>query len=191
MDPNYTYNFKDSKKLKNYQELPQPDYFPNFKENPDDYLLMFDKPKEFDQDILNVFKETLRDLLPKEIDIAELSVPVRDTKCWYKKKSVNVYKVPEKEFYFTKAMRGKRCVIPVGPANYRDSLLLDPKSLYTVYNIEKQVACIVNRLPGCYYNKDFAISTMRLKKALKSPKKDPVFYWHRDFSKCGLKCPPG
>lgn len=46
----------------------------------------------------------------------------------------------------------KRCVIPVEPAGFRDSVTLEPNSYLTINYQEHHVKCVLDYLENSYYS---------------------------------------
>jgi len=105
------------------------------------------------------FKDTLRRLIPERIfkvDSREVLLENSSSSCLSKNGSMSkIYK--EKEicnYYSCEPLRGKRCRIPVGPANYRDTVILSLPHSNTVKLIDRQCWEIASRMRNSGYKKD-------------------------------------
>jgi hypothetical protein len=101
-------------------------------------------------------------------------------------KTSKVYKEKMKKNKFSSsALRGLRCVVPAGPSNYRDTILLSVEQSNSVKIIDKQVSILVRDMEYSAHIKD----PIEFQKILRKQRKKNNFFLDRDIEKEGLTKP--
>lgn len=167
-------------------------YLPFFAEEVDDYLYGLE-PVKVNKQTLSDFKDILEELLPSResfnvIDkleiLSSISSSISRERSSGKRKPH--YLIKDKYLTFSKKRHTcTRCVIPVSPANIRDSVLCDPGDLNTISLIDQQVLEMLRVMPDHIHLTDKEKVTKRCNKLLK---KYTVFL-HRDMQKEGITKP--
>lgn len=170
-------------------------------ENVNDFQWAF-KPVECTEDSPYIFEETLIQLLERyrapEIhvpDDSEKSTWISDSSCFNREslKSVPHRKAMRERTIaglseygqYTNEFRFKRTIIPVAPANFRDSWMSDPDTLYTIKQISYAVRQIVERLP---YSAMYDPNIVHKRKSFLR-RKEKTLYFLVDYKKSALTVP--
>jgi hypothetical protein len=143
-----------------------------------------------DPEVLKRFEDTLDNYL-KELDeitvIDERNIlyAVSGSSTFSKKKLYSEKEKPHNREFAESIGLTQRCIIPVCAGNFRDAVLLDPRSLNTVQYIDMQVQEVLRQIPQYLPNhKDDSLNSVL----------DDLYYNHkffidRDFTKEGLTKP--
>jgi hypothetical protein len=159
-------------------------------EDPDDYKWGLVPEKTIEPELLDKFKDHLFKMLPEYIN------PVQEEEILLKQSSSTciredfsksrVYK--EKEYrneFSDKPLKGKRCVVRVGPENTRDSIMLTVSQSNSVKLIEEQLSLICQEISGSTHLKD----PIEFKKELDRFYYEYDFFYDRDITKEGITKP--
>lgn len=169
-------------------------YLPFWAEETDDYLwgdvdLVEPSPtllKLYRRSFFRVISQCSRAEIvdPNEI-LLELRGTSSMTDC---QESIPFYKRkldPEVKLGFASNLgKAKRVVVPLGPANVRDTLVLPMDSFHTVSLIERQTMNIIKSHPWCLQIRDPDLFDQRFESFCKHP-----FFLSRDFKKDGITKP--
>jgi hypothetical protein len=185
--------------LKDISQVPPYQYLINWKE-PDskdiEYSLI---PTKINNRNKMSYKRAARDLVSeisesevRAISEEEIFFTANDSKClvgdpvtgsselkWKERSNLSSYR------YDDTPLKGRRCLIQVGPGNLRDGVLLTIQQSNSVRIIEKQVWEIVKQVPGSAMTN----SNSKLKASLKRFFDDSFYYLSRDFKKEGWTKP--
>jgi hypothetical protein len=145
--------------------------------------------KPLDPDVRRKFKESVMYILPDSLDEVkeeEVLLSSSGSSCLKDTgdlRSSKVYKSKEvKNGFSSEPLRGKRSTIYVGPANYRDSIILSVEQSNSVKLIEKQAALACEKIKGSAYFKD----RERLKRTLEKFRSKYRYFLDRDLTKEGI-----
>jgi len=112
-----------------------------WEEEVEDIFLMFEDPPPIEEDRLQIFLDCLRDYLKNidrsvisEPDITQILKPSKTYDSVYDGKSVNMFET--NEFGIADELVGKRAIVPVYPCGFRDTCVLEKRSLNAVWKSE-------------------------------------------------------
>lgn len=159
-------------------------------EDEDDYLNgLIDVSNDVD---LRPFKRLLTEILPDseipKIEEMDILSKISSSRCFdqNRKKKCSHFELKPDRLYFNKR-RGLsvRSVIDVGPANKRDSILVDPADLNTINLLDAQLGEVLSRMEGHIHLRD----SERVDQRLKSLARNYEYFIQRDLKKEGITKP--
>lgn len=163
-------------------------YLPNFYEDTDDREY-YKIPVSFDKSDEWIFKNKLSTLLPDQIEIVdgrEILLEVTSSSCGLT--PTKIWKEKEKKgknIFSSLPLKARRCVIPVKPGGYRDTVIFDLPTVNTVKWIDKQTLKVVEHMPFNGMIED----PRELKKTLDRFYERHQFFLMRDIKKDGITKP--
>lgn len=181
-----SYLIKDIGDIFNYS------YLPFFNEEVDDYLHGFE-PVHIHKDSISVFKKFLRSILPPRSSfnkIEEFDVLSKISSSISLEEGTNKhlphYLLKNKNLSFSEERSiCSRSIIPVSPANIRDSVLNNPRDLNTISYLDLQIMEILKHMPGHIHLRDKDRVTRRLRRLYKKS----YLFLQRDIRKEGITKP--
>lgn len=175
-------------KIGDISEVFNPSYLPNFYEEVDDRAY-YEIPVRFEPSDEWVFKNKLSTLLPETIEIVdgrEILLEVTSSSCGLS--PTKIWKEKEKKSknsFSSSPLKARRCVIPVKPGGYRDSVIFDLPTVNTIKWIDKQTLKVIENMPYNGMIEDPKV----LKKTLDSFYEKHQYFLMRDIKKDGITKP--
>lgn len=188
-------DYSSWKPIMHYNELPPIAYLMRWQEICDDIKYMKLPLGDFDQDLLEELRNEILDSLPESLELPadiEILAEVKtstsfDLDNW---KTIPFFKARQMPLgsQFSQIFKGKRSIVPVGPANYRDAVV----TAIDTYNSIKWCDLVMGRLldnqEESLVHSDPQVFNKRLRSMTKIPRRGQM-YWLRDIKKCGLTFP--
>jgi len=193
--PGISTEYVDWSPIQHYNELPPIAYLIRWEEFPDDIEYMKIPLKPFNKDLMQELREEIMNSLP---DCLELPTDIEVLAQVKTSTTLDLDKMKSIPFYqgrltplgreFSRIFKGKRSIIPVGPANTRDAVV----TTIDTYNSVKWCDLVMTRLldeePESLVSNSPQVFLSRLKKMTEIPRRGQMF-WLRDIKKCGLTFP--
>jgi hypothetical protein len=183
--------------LENYSCTPPEFYLINFHEDKEDVFLMNERPNfgpgftEYMEEICEIIRDLLPDIDPRisDEDILALDTGSQSMIDW-KRMPFYQARLSKHGSDFLDRVEAELCVIPVGPANYRDALIMDIRSYNSIIHCNKEVLKILDELPGSGITSSDHKYRERLARIERNAGDiDRCVYFHRDFKKNGITVP--
>jgi hypothetical protein len=178
-----------------YNELPPISYLIRWRETSNDIDYMKIPLKPFNKDLIEELRSEILDSLPEDLELpadAEVlsKVKTSTTLDLDKMKTIPFYqaRLSPDGSYFSRIFKGKRAIIPVGPANTRDAVVTTIDTYNSVKWCDLVMTRVLDSEPESLVNNSPQVFISRLKKMTKIPKRGQM-YWLRDIKKCGLTFP--
>jgi hypothetical protein len=185
-------DYRDWKGVSCYNSLPPVHYLINWAEDPEDYKYMSIPLTPFK--MLDEFEETLRDLLPEDLEMPDEADILADVKNSVSLDLPNRKKIP---FYkarlspegsrFSRVFKAQRCLVPVGAGNTRDTVVTTVDTFNTVSMVDKIILGVLDTIDESLVNSSPSKFNRKLREASKKSYKR--IYYLRDIKKCGLTFP--
>jgi hypothetical protein len=193
--PGISSEYMEWKPITHYNELPPVNYLIRWKESTNDIEYMKTPLWDFDENLIDEFRNEFFDSLPDYLELPDDVEILSEVKT---STSLDLDKMKSIPFYqarltregseFSNIFKGKRSVIPVGPANTRDAVVTTIDTfnsmkwcdLVMMTLLEDQEESLVTQNPQKFQS--------RLKKMTQIPRSGQM-YWLRDIKKCGLTFP--
>lgn len=153
-----------------------------------DYLKGFLPCKRISKPDMELYKKTLLGLLPEnisEVKPDEVLLGLSSSSTLSRKAHWEEAENEANLSFSRKPLRGGRCIIPVGPSNTRDSILLSPPQSNTVKFIELQCKEICENIAFSLFFR----RPERFEKHLRKFRSDFSYFFDRDLTKEGITKP--
>ncbi|XDO01625.1 RNA-dependent RNA polymerase [Phytophthora cinnamomi ormycovirus 7-5] len=178
--------------LKGYNDLFPYQGLLKFNESIDDYQYSLIESSPPLHDDLQDLKDAMREMIekiPKIELISELEIlsEFSTSSTYVEEQDKNLPHCLVENNNFSQEMVGKRCVVPVFPAGFRDTVVLTKDSSNTVKLLERQLRHILEYIPESAVTLRSDTFHRRMKRIQRYDQRSTHFL--RDIKKCGLTFP--
>lgn len=188
--------FKSYKKMSHYNAYFPVDYLIHWEEIPDDWKYMQIPLEKFSPEYLIEFEETVRNLLPDDLeepDDIEILAQSKATMSFnlLQMKNIPFYKerMGSKADEFSECFIGKRCFVPIAPANTRDAVVTTIDTYNSVKYVDMLMLNLLDQMPNNLDTRDSNLFNERIHSFTSKPLDLRRAYYMRDIEKCGLTMP--
>lgn len=188
-------DYSDWVPVEHYNEIPPIAYLIRWKESSDDIEHMKIPLWSFDNDLMEELRNEIRDSLPESIEIPSDIEIISEVKT---STTLDLDRMKTIPFYqgrleplgseFSHIFKGKRSIIPVGPANTRDAVVTTIDTYNSVKWCDLVIGTLLEDQDESLISNSPQKFNSKLSKMTRIPKRGEMF-WLRDIKKCGLTFP--
>jgi hypothetical protein len=190
-------DFETWEPIVHYNELPPVAYLIKWEETSDDIEYMKLPLSPFNEELMEELRSDIDDCLPDDIefptDIEILSeVKTSTTYDLDKGKTIPFYmgRLSPEGTVFSQIFKARRSIVPVAPANTRDTVVTTIDTYNSVKKCDLIMARLLDDIDESLVCKSGQVLRKRLDQASRTPyRPGKQFYWLRDIKKCGLTFP--